>query len=65
MSAADYRFTLARLIVPVSVVQPTPSLAYPDRHRRTDAQVALSTVRYLAVMLIGVAVAVAISLGVR
>jgi hypothetical protein len=66
--AAEYRIALSRLIVPAaSVPQPTPSLCYPDRHRRTDKQIAVTTVRYMAATLIGVLLIVAATLfmGVR
>jgi hypothetical protein len=64
---AEYRLTLARLIVAPTLPKPQPSLCYPDRHRRTDKQVALSTVRFMAAMLIGVLVAIgaALKAGVR
>jgi hypothetical protein len=65
---AEYRITLSRLVAPlVPVAQPQPSLCYPDRHQRTDKQVALTTVRYMAVALIGITLVVAATLlvGVR
>jgi len=64
-SPAEYRIRLSQLIVPAQVALPTPSLCYPDRHRRSDRQILVTTARYMAVMLIGVAIAVAVSLGVR
>jgi hypothetical protein len=46
---AEYRIRLSQLVAaPAPAAQPTPSICYPDRHRRTDKQVAMSTVRYLA-----------------
>jgi hypothetical protein len=65
MSPAEYRITLARLIAPAPIAQPKPSICYPDRHRRTDKQVAMSTVRYMVATLVCVAVAIAITLAVR
>jgi hypothetical protein len=67
---ADYRIRLSQLIaVPASapVVQPGPSVCYPDRHRRTDEQVAISTLHTLGATLIGVAVAIGFTvyMGVR
>jgi hypothetical protein len=64
---AEYRLTLARLVVAPMPAKPQPSLCYPDRHQRTDRQVALSTVRYMAATLIGVLVAIgaALKAGVR
>ena len=64
---ADYRIRLAQLIVAPGPVAPAkPSLCYPDRHRRSDRQIAITTVRYMAATLIGVLVAIAtIYLGVR
>jgi hypothetical protein len=64
---AEYRITLSRLIaVPAPVALPKPSLCYPDRHRRTDRQVAMSTIRYMAATLVCVAIAIGITiLGVR
>jgi hypothetical protein len=64
---ADYRIRLSQLVaVPAPVAQPKPSLCYPDRHRRTDKQVALSTIRVIASTLICVAIAVGVVLlGVR
>jgi hypothetical protein len=60
---ADYRIRLSQLIAaPASVTPPEPSLCYPDRHRRTDTQIALSTVRTLGATLICVAIAVGIVL---
>jgi hypothetical protein len=59
---ANYRLTLSQLIVTPAPAQPKPSLCYPDRHRRTDTQVALSTVRTLGALLICVAIAVGIVL---
>ena len=63
---ADYRIRLSQLIVaPAPVAQPKPSLCYPDRHRRTDKQVALSTIRVIASTLAAVAIAVGVALAVR
>jgi hypothetical protein len=64
---ADYRIRLAQLIVaPAPQVQPTPSLCYPDRHRRSDRQIAITTMRYMAAALLGVSVVAAtLYLGVR
>jgi len=65
---ADYRIRLSQLIVaPAPVVQPKPSVCYPDRHRRSDKQIALSTLRTLGATLVGVAVAIGIAvyMGVR
>jgi hypothetical protein len=60
---ADYRIRLSQLIVaPAPVAPPKASLCYPDRHRRTDKQVARSTIRYIASTLICVAIAVGIVL---
>jgi hypothetical protein len=59
---ADYRITLSQLIVAPTPAEPEPSLCYPDRHRRTDTQIALSTVRTLGATLICIAVAVGIAL---
>jgi hypothetical protein len=60
---ADYRIRLSQLIVaPAPVAPPEPSLCYPDRHRRTDKEVTLSTIRYIASTLICVAIAVGIVL---
>jgi hypothetical protein len=56
---AEYRIRLSQLVVvPTSVDQPQPSICYPDRHRRSDKQIALTTMRYIAVTLIGVLVAI-------
>jgi hypothetical protein len=68
MKAAEYRITLSRLIASTApVAQPKPSLCYPDRHRRTDQQIALVTLRYLGTTLVcaAVAIAFALLLGVR
>jgi len=68
MNPAEYRITLSRLIAPaVSVAQPKPSLCYPDRHRRSDRQVAVTTLRYLGTTLVCAAVVIgfALFLGVR
>ena len=64
---ADYRIRLAQLIVaPAPVAQPKPSVCYPDRHRRSDKQIALTTMRYMAVTLVGVlAIAATVYMGVR
>jgi hypothetical protein len=62
---AEYRIRLAQLIVPTPVMQPKPSLCYPDRHRRSDKQVAVSTVRYMASTLVFIAVALGVALAVR
>lgn len=59
MSAADYRIRLSQLIaVPAPVTQQPPSICYPDRHRRTDEQISLSTLRVIASTLICIAIAV-------
>jgi hypothetical protein len=66
MKPAEYRITLSRLIASTApVAQPKPSLCYPDRHRRTDKQIALVTLRYVGAVLFFVAVATRIVLGVR
>jgi hypothetical protein len=68
MNTADYRIRLAQLIaVPAPVTQQPPSICHPDRHRRTDEQITLSTLRYLGTTLVGVAVAIAVAIyaGVR
>jgi hypothetical protein len=67
MNAADHRIRLSQLIAAPVPAEPKPSLCYPDRHRRTDRQIALSTVRTLGATLVGVAVAigVAVYMGVR
>jgi hypothetical protein len=67
---ADYRIKLSQLIVPAvsaPAVQPKPSVCYPDRHRRSDKQIAFSTLRTLGATLVGVAVAIGIAvyMGVR
>jgi hypothetical protein len=65
---ADYRIRLSQLIAaPASVAQPKPSVCYPDRHRRSDQQIAFSTLRTLGATLVGIAVAigVAVYMGVR
>jgi len=63
--ASEYRITLSQLIAPAPVAQPKPSLCYPDRHRPTDRQIALTTARYMAVALIGVMLVVAATLFVE
>jgi hypothetical protein len=64
---AEYRITLSRLIVSPATVAPLPSISYPDRHRRTDKQIAVSTLHYMAATFIGLAVVIGIALvmGVR
>ena len=63
---AEYRVTLSRLIVAPAPVEPLPtSIAYPDRHRRNDKQIATATLRYLGAMFIGLGVAIGIALAVR
>jgi hypothetical protein len=62
---SEYRIRLSQLAVVPVPVQPKPSLCYPDRHRRTDEQVALSTLRYLGTMLICVAIVIGIAMAVR
>jgi hypothetical protein len=60
--ASEYRIALSQLITPAPVAQPEPSLCYPDRHRRSDRQVALTTVRYLGTALVCAAVAIGFAL---
>jgi len=65
---AEYRINLSKLIVgPAPVAQLPPSISYPDRHRPTDKQIAVSTLRYMAATFIGLAVVIGIALvmGVR
>jgi hypothetical protein len=65
---AEYRIRLAQLIAtPSPAAQRTQSLCYPDRHRRSDRQIAITTVRLMAATLIGVLVAIgaALKAGVR
>jgi hypothetical protein len=60
---ADYRIRLSQLIAaPAPVVQPKPSVCYPDRHRRSDQQIAFSTLRTLGATLICIAIAVGLVL---
>jgi hypothetical protein len=54
LKTAEYRIRLSQLIITPAPVEPKASLCYPDRHRRTDKQVALSAVRYIAVTLVSV-----------
>jgi hypothetical protein len=55
------------IAIQTPAVQPTLSLCYPDRHRRSDEQIAFSTLRTLGTTLVGVAVAIGIAvyMGVR
>jgi len=66
---ADYRIRLSQIIGPVPALAPVvqPSLCYPDRHRRTDKQVAVATAKALGATLVGVAVAIGVAdyMGVR
>jgi len=63
---AEYRLTLSRLIVAPALVEPLPpSIGYPDRHKRTDKQIAIATLRYLGAMFFGLGVAIVIDLAVR
>jgi hypothetical protein len=63
---AEYRLTLSRLIVTPAPVEPLPpSIGYPDRHKRTDKQIAIATLRYLGAMFFGLGVAIVIVLAVR
>jgi len=63
---AEYRLTLSRLIVAPAPVEPLPpSIGYPDRHKRTDKQIAIATLRYLGAMFIGLGVVIGIALAVR
>jgi hypothetical protein len=66
LKTAEYRIRLSQLIIAPAPIEPKASLCYPDRHRRTDKQVALSAVRYMAAALLGVLiVAATLYLGVR
>jgi len=67
LKTAEYRIRLSQLVVvPAPVAQPKPSICYPDRHRRSDKQIALTTMRYLAVTLVSILViAVTLYLEVR
>ena len=64
---AEYRIKLSQLVaVPAPVGSLQPSICYPDRHRRTDKQIAVSAVRYIVATLLGVlVVAATLYLGVR
>jgi hypothetical protein len=63
---AEYRITLSRLIVAPATVEQLPrSIGYPDRHRRTDKQIALATLRYIAATFAVLAIAIGIAMAVR